>query len=100
MQVSNWFINARVRLWRPLIFKICEEEDPEAPALTSVRSPERGKGEKGPCAAKCGALGADLCAGKKGAQSSQPYTPERLYHQVVTQERHVHKQLPVDAGQR
>lgn len=29
-QVSNWFINARVRLWRPLIFKICEDSDMKA----------------------------------------------------------------------
>mmetsp|Transcript_24819 Transcript_24819/g.47063 ORF Transcript_24819/g.47063 Transcript_24819/m.47063 type:complete len:625 (+) Transcript_24819:2-1876(+) len=26
-QVSNWFINARVRLWRPLIFRICDDDD-------------------------------------------------------------------------
>jgi hypothetical protein len=38
-QVSNWFINARVRLWRPLIFKICGQEDPDNPPLTSVEPP-------------------------------------------------------------
>ena len=25
IQVSNWFINARVRIWRPTIFAMCEE---------------------------------------------------------------------------
>lgn len=24
-QVSNWFINARVRIWRPAIFSLCHE---------------------------------------------------------------------------
>lgn len=25
MQVSNWFINARVRLWKPMIEEMCAE---------------------------------------------------------------------------
>eukprot|EP00854_Cymbomonas_tetramitiformis_P017518 gene17518-20857_t len=26
VQVSNWFINARVRLWRPIVFMMCDDE--------------------------------------------------------------------------
>jgi hypothetical protein len=37
MQVSNYFINARVRIWRPLVFKMCEDDGSEpAPTQTEL----------------------------------------------------------------
>lgn len=32
VQVSNWFINARVRLWRPIVFMMCDDETNLDPA--------------------------------------------------------------------
>ena len=53
MQVSNYFINARVRIWRPMVFKICEEgPDPltargdreeEDPPTTPQQSRRKGR---------------------------------------------------------
>ena len=31
IQVSNWFINARVRLWKPMIEEIYKEEFADSP---------------------------------------------------------------------
>lgn len=39
-QVANWFINARVRLWKPMVEEMYKEEFGEAELLNSRSSPE------------------------------------------------------------
>lgn len=39
-QVANWFINARVRLWKPMVEEMYKEEFGEADILNSRSSPE------------------------------------------------------------
>lgn len=39
-QVANWFINARVRLWKPMVEEMYKEEFGEADLLNSRSSPE------------------------------------------------------------
>ena len=34
-QVGNWFINARVRIWRPAIFSMCQEMEQTQPASSA-----------------------------------------------------------------
>ena len=41
-QVGNWFINARVRIWRPAIFSMCQEMEQTQPAAAASGSAGRG----------------------------------------------------------
>lgn len=44
-QVSNWFINARVRLWKPMVEEMYQQESKEAAAGTSQTSADPSRDE-------------------------------------------------------
>ncbi|KAI3957513.1 hypothetical protein MKX01_001872 [Papaver californicum] len=45
-QVSNWFINARVRLWKPMVEEMYQQESKEAEEMTTTTATTTGHDER------------------------------------------------------
>ena len=47
MQVANWFINARVRVWRPAIFAMSRELEANKTTTTTTNAAQAARGAAG-----------------------------------------------------